>query len=370
MRFVKPDWENSILGVTASIAAHLGCPNGKPTIRELSEELGKGYRSVVFLILDGLGMHPMQRNLAKDSFLRSHLARALTSVFPSTTTNATTSFRTGLYPMEHGWFGWSLYFGDVGRCVDLFPCVDSMTGEPLGSDFTERRLPTSSFYLHTSGEREVSVVVPRYWEGNERNKFIWRDTDEMFSLIGEICSQAGKQFVYAYCDLPDGVMHRYGVSSSEAERTIASLNDGLEKLSSRLKDTLFVVTADHGQTDVSEAIEIYRDGDILPLLACKPYLEARATAFRVKEGCRERFWERFNEKYGGDFRLMETERLIGEGYFGRDRGREHAALLGDFIAVGTGDKIMRLTPRGHDFKGHHTSLSAEEMEVPLILIKT
>ena len=53
--------------------------------------------------------------------------------------------------------------------------------------------------------------------------------------------------------------------------------------------------------------------------------------------------------------------------------RENALLAelmrdGDFIAVGTTDKIFKLSPRGHAFKGHHTALTEEEMEVPLILI--
>ena len=42
--------------------------------------------------------------------------KSITSVFPPTTTAATTSMLSGLNPNEHGWLGWDLYF----KKEDLF----------------------------------------------------------------------------------------------------------------------------------------------------------------------------------------------------------------------------------------------------------
>lgn len=361
--FIKPDFNNNIVGLAATLAEYLGRPNGKPVLPALKSELGKGYRNVVFLILDGLGMHPLRTNLAEGSFLAANVKQTLTSVFPSTTTNATISFLTANYPMEHGWFGWSLYFEELGRPVDLFPCVDSWTGEPVGGEFVKRRLPVEPYYNGARGHT-VSVVVPAYWEREEKNKFVWRDPGEIFSYLEEICKNGGRQFVYAYCDQPDAVMHRHGVTSKEARQVIAELNDGLERLAPRLSDTLLIVTADHGQTDIGGAVDLYLDETLASMLACPPYLEARAAAFKVKENCRKAFCEYFLGQYGGDFALYESKTLVQEGYFGTVG--ENAKLLGDYIAVGKTDKVLRLTPRSHRFKGHHTSLTKEEMEVPLI----
>ena len=175
----------------------------------------------------------------------------------------------------------------------------------------------------------------------------------------------------AFPTLEIGVLDWYNsvirIRGRDAHAVIQALNDGIEALASTLHDTLFVITADHGQTDVKETVEIYRDDELLPLLAWPPSLEARATAFKVKKGCREEFRTRFRQKYGADFELVETETLLRENYFGGNIAA-HAALLGDFIAIGRTDKIMKLRPRGHDFLGHHTSLTREEMLVPLILI--
>ncbi len=362
---IRPDFQNSIVNLSATVAEFLGCPNDKPVLQDLSRALKSGYKNVVLLIFDGLGMYPLEQNAEACSFLRSRVARVLTSVFPSTTTNATTSIRTNTYPMQHGWFGWSLYFEELHRAVDIFRDVDSFTGDPIEQGYSSRRLPTTPFYTHASTEYKIGAVVPPFWEGEE-DRLIWNTVDEFFDHISAFCRREGKHFVYAYCTQPDSVMHEFGVTSAEARATIAALSKGVEALSSSLSDTLFLVTADHGQIDIRGNFALYEDEELLSLLECRPYLEARAAAFRVKERCREKFEALFREKYGKDFALFGSKELIRQNYFGSGN-REHETLLGDYLAVGTTDKIFRLTPRSRPYKGHHTSLT-EEMLVPLILI--
>ena len=366
-QLIRPDFKNNIVNISATLSAFLGCPNDKPVLPLLKRELEKGYKNVVLLILDGLGLHPLNINLAKDAFLRENIRQVLTSVFPSTTTNATTSLLTNKYPMEHGWFGWSLYFEELKRAVDIFPCQDSFTGEPVDRASVKDMLPVEPFYQKANSAYTVSVVAPEYCDYPCINRHVWDTLPKMFDRIGEICGQAGKQFVYAYCSEPDGTMHRFGVSSPEAKQVIGELNDGVENLCAELKDTLFIVTADHGQIDVGGYVNLYEDTELTAMLEWPQFLEARAAAFKVKKECREKFAEDFNRKYGADFALLEVEKLIRENYFGGNFKGEHAKRLGDFIAVGITDKIFRLTPLAHAHKGHHTSLT-EEMEVPLILI--
>ncbi len=366
MRFIKPDFQNSIVNLSATLAEHLGCENDKPILPALAAELDRGYKNVVLLILDGLGMEPIRKNLSDDSFLRRHIRQTLTSVFPSTTTNATTSLLTDRYPMEHGWFGWSLYFEELGRTVNLFPETDSATGEPIEKGFVRRRLPVEPFYLRAAERFTASSVVPDFWDSSDKNKYVWHDFGELSEHVANLCRGGGEQFVYAYFTEPDSVMHRYGVSSEEARRTIGALNDGVEALFGELSDTLLIVTADHGQVDIGGCIELYRDEEIVSLLDRPLSLEARATAFGVKEGKEEEFCKRFLRKYGEDFALCKTEDLIRENYFGGGRATEHARFLGDYIAIARTDKIMKLGALGHDYKGHHASLT-EEMLVPLIV---
>ena len=125
-------------------------------------------------------------------------------------------------------------------------------------------------------------------------------------------------------------MHDYGVSSPEAKKIIESISQNLMALYENVEDTLFIITADHGQVDITDYVSLYEDEVLMNMLEIYPFLEARAPAFLV----------------------------IGD----------KAGLLGDYIAVGTyTHKQALLTPVSTKFKGHHTSLT-EEMEVPLILL--
>ena len=366
-QFIKPDFNNNIINISATIAQFLGCPNDKPVLPVLAKELHKGYKNIVFLILDGLGIHPIQQNLSDDCFLKRNIKQVLTSVFPSTTTNATTTFLTNQYPMEHGWFGWSLYFEELKKAVDIYLESDSFTGEPIEKGYVMKALPIVPYYKKAQSDYTTNVVVPAYWNNDDDNRYTWKSVDEIFSYIQTACEKDGKQFIYAYCDQPDATMHRYGVTSEEAHQMIQKLNDQIEALSAKLSDTLFVITADHGQIDIDGYIDIYQDKELTAMLEWPQFLEARATAFKVKKEFRQAFVELFRQKYGKDFELFKVEDLIRDNYFGGNLNNEHAKLLGDYIAIGTTNKIMRLTPFSHDFKGHHTSLTAE-MQVPLILV--
>ncbi len=363
--FIKPDFSNNIINITSTLAEFLGCPNEKPTLPLLAAELKKGYKNVVFLIFDGLGSHPIEVNLAKDAFLRRNIRQTLTSTFPSTTTNATTSLLSNLTPMEHGWFGWCLYLEELKRVVNLFPETDAATGEPIQKGYVKSLLPFKPFYQEARTDYTTSVVVPHYWDNDDQNRYVWQTHDELFAYIEKICGNAGKQFVYAYCDEPDATMHRFGVHSAEAKAVIGGLNAKTEAMFENLSDTLLIVTADHGQVDVTDYIYLYRDEELLSLLSAPPYMESRATAFRVKADCRPQFEEMFRKKYGADYELYESGELVRENYFGGSG--EHATLLGDYIAVGKTNRIFLLHERAHVHKGHHASLT-EEMLVPLTLI--
>lgn len=133
-----------------------------------------------------------------------------------------------------------------------------------------------------------------------------------------------------------------------------------------MKDTLLIVSADHGQVDIAGYVNLYEDERLMNLLEIYPFMEARASAFLVKEGRGQEFERYFQSRYGEDFVLFRCTELVEKGYFG-NRGKK-ADLLGDYLAVGTGThKQALLTLNSTRFKGHHTSLT-EEMEVPLILL--
>ena len=137
-------------------------------------------------------------------------------------------------------------------------------------------------------------------------------------------------------------------------------------MQSELNNTLLIITADHGQIDIADYVEFYKDEELNGMLKCPPFLDARTPAFIVKPGMHKKFEIKFKQKYGKDFKLFKSQDLIKKGYFG-NQGK-YGYLLGDYIAVGTyTHKQFLMFEKSHRFKGHHTSLT-EEMLVPLIMI--
>ncbi len=364
--FIKPNWQKSNLNISATLAQFLGAPNTNETLPILKEELSKSYKNVVFICLDGLGINPININLEEDSFLRRNIRQTLTSTFPSTTTNATTSLTCNKLPLEHGWFGWSMHFDEIKQNIDIYLHKNSQTGEKV--DYTYPIADNSDCYFdHTNTDYEINPVLPIFVQTHsEEKKIIIENEFDLCDEIRNVCNKPGKQFVYAYLPEPDATMHEYGVSSHQAKELINCINNEIEKLAQDLTNTLIIITADHGQIDVEGYVEFYKDKEMNGLLECPPYLDARTPAFKVKKGQEKLFEHLFEKKYGEDFELFKTSDLISQGYFG-DKGN-FGHLLGDYIAIGTfTHKLFLYDEHMPRFKGHHTSLT-EEMEVPLIMI--
>ena len=129
------------------------------------------------------------------------------------------------------------------------------------------------------------------------------------------------------------------------------------------------MTEDHGQVDVEGYVELYKNDKLLSMLETPPYLEPRATAFKVKEGLKEDFVKLFNDCYGNDFELHSSKELVDAGYFGGKYEDKFASLLGDYIAICKTHKQFVIYEKSPRFKGHHCSLT-EEVFVPLIVISS
>lgn len=369
MRFIKPDFTHSILNISATLAEFLGAPNDNATLDVLKRELDKNYKNVVYMCFDGMGVNPLRVNLPATDFLHKNTVAVLTSTFPSTTTNATTSLCLNKLPLEHGWFGWSLYFDDVKRNIDIYLGKDSQTG-----DVVDYKYPIADdgdcYFYHGNGKYRINTVFPSYVNCRDEGNVIITEWSDIFAEVKRLCAQDGNNFIYAYCPQPDGTMHQYGVTSDVTRNLLQQISQNLHQLQGETHDTLFIVSADHGQIDVGGVVEFYKDAELNDMLLSPPFLDSRTPAFRVKKGCKTRFAQLFRQRYGKDFVLYRTADLLKRGYFG-DRGA-YGYLLGDFIAIGTGtNKIFMgsLRPDKMEYKGHHASLTLE-MQVPLILFNS
>lgn len=256
---------------------------------------------------------------------------------------------------------------EINQNIDLYTHKNSITGEHV--DYVYPIDSGKDYYFYNvNSDYEINTIFMPYCYAKDKNNYVINNEFDLSNAIMEIVSKQGKQFVYAYLDDPDKTMHDYGVSSKQAKERIESINNEIGKLAKVCKDTLFIITADHGQVDVSGYIEFYKDKELNNMLECVPYLDSRSPAFKVKKGKEKEFEQKFIEKYSEDFVLFKSQDLIDKGYFGNfgDKGY----LLGDYIAIGTYTNKQFLYAEGKTrFLGHHTSLT-KEMEVPMILISS
>ena len=70
-------------------------------------------------------------NISTNGIFAKNKIDKITSVYPSTTTAAMTTYYSGKPPIETGWIAWSQYFKEYGRNINLLPERDSYTDEKL-----------------------------------------------------------------------------------------------------------------------------------------------------------------------------------------------------------------------------------------------
>ncbi len=365
--FYYPDYRgNNILNITASLASFLNCPNGNPTVPELDSELNKGYKNVVFVVFDALGTHPLSVNSPKGYFSK-HIVKEMTTVFPSTTACASATLLSGLYPSQHGRFGWCMYLAEMGGRVDILVGRKS-EDHSVTYDMAKIRemFPLKPFYENAKTDYRITSLLPDIIFDGKENTRQCENTDQLFSDLYDICKKGGKNFVYAHCPEPDRQFHRYGVTDVHAQEKVAEIERRTEEFVRSFPDTLMIVTADHGQTDIAGYVPMYRDEKLMSMLDAPLSIEPKAVSLTPKKNMEDAFIAYFNQTYGEDFVLMAVKDLVAMGVFGPPD--EKLRYLGKYLAVGTFTHKMALMHCMTDcFPGQHTSLT-EEMLVPLILL--
>ncbi len=369
---VFPDFQNSIVNLACTFVQFLGQKPQHTILPKLAEKLKPDYENIVYLVIDGMGARILEKNLPTESFFRRHQIQTVTSVFPSTTTSATTSLISGLVPAEHGWFAWALNFN--GEVVELFRNRNFYTKEFLANpNFVQNKLPYPNLWDNQTTSRAIYTLFPQIsYKNSAPHQLEYNSLGQMFRKLHKICSQPAEKFIYAYYPDFDSTMHRYGTTARQAKKLLQKLEHKIEKLAKRHPKTLFVITADHGQTDIHGYTYIYQDTEIQNCLAHPIAWDSRATSFKIKPDCHERFQKAF-QKYTQDYTLLTAEEAIQKGMFGKFQLRpDLRQYLGDYIAVGkdTGNLMVLKDPQKRPLnRGSHSGMTADEMYVPVIVIQ-
>lgn len=374
MSLIFPNFRRSILNLSCSFAKFLGVDTDYDVLDMVYDQL-LGRDKIVFICVDGFGSEILDR-LGSETlddgsdvagFMKDHKVRDLTSVFPSTTTNATTVLASADSPIQNGWLAWCVYFKEINKHVELFRGKDYYTTEDILPNFVWDTLGYTPYYNKAKSEYTINTVFPRYLTNiMSENNYTFNTTDEQYDWIDNALSKEGKQFVYSYNSTPDDIFHDEGTYGVKSKQVISKINSRLKQLAEKHPEALIVVTADHGHIDVSGYIKIYEDKEFLSFLEQLPFGEPRAMFVNVKKDKFDQFIKYVNKNFDESISIFSREDLISNGIFGK--GYKYSHLIGEYVLTINDNRIFLFSEKTPLFKGQHTGLSREEMLVPLIII--
>lgn len=327
-----------------------------------------GARQVVLLVLDGLGWEQLQARRHLAPTLASAVGGPITSVAPTTTATALTSITTGTPPAVHGVAGYRVHVGD-GAVMNV------LRWETEAGDARDAVLP-EEFQLQPAflGRGHTAVIRAEFLKTGFTRACLrdarlrgWRMPSTLVVEVAEHL-RAGEPFVYAYYDGVDRVAHQFGMGEHydaelrAADRLVADLASALPA------GGVLLVTADHGQVDVGQAV-VSLDLD----LAAETVLlsgEGRFRWLHARPGGVDALAAGARELYGDRAWVHTREELEEAGWFGGRLSRAGAARVGD-VALVPFEPIAFLDPGDTGevtLVSRHGSLTPAEAYVPLVAL--
>ena len=361
------DYDNCITNLTSSIQKYYGLKPNFKTNTLIDQKLQeKEYQNVIIFVFDALGDTIIKKNTSTNHYLQKHQIGTMHSTFPPTTANCTTAFITGENPITTGWLGWSSYYKDLNMAVDNYPNCDALTKEKIiGDNIANRKIPTKELGKIIEEATNKEVKYYSFWPPFKENGC--RSLRDFARKIIKLCNQEGKKYIYAYWDEPDKSMHQEGTSTNHIKKIINDIGKILKHIEKKTKNTIGIVSADHGQVDVVP-IALYTYYDILNCLYAPFTCDSRTAFFFVKDNKKEEFVSLFNQYFSDFYDLYTKDEIINNHIFGY--GLENPLfkdLIGDYVAIAKDKYYFVQSPDGHNFKGHHAGGLVDEYTIPIIV---
>ena len=181
-QMILPDYNNNIVNLMSSIRKYFDLDYEENTLDIVDTLLKKNNpKNVVVILYDGMGSRLVKRNLDSNSFLNKNMISELSTVVPSTTTAATTSVLTGLYPNSHGYLGWDMYYEKEDKVVTMFTNnIKDTDIKAFDYNIAKKYFPyeTITDSINKNGKYYSNIVSPFGGDIYSENNI-----DEMFTKI-------------------------------------------------------------------------------------------------------------------------------------------------------------------------------------------
>lgn len=358
-------YDESILSYVASIRRYFGLSSSYEPNQNFSELIrSKKPKKIFLMLVDGMGANLINKKLPENSFLRKNMVYKTTTVFPSTTTAATTSIRNGKAPSENAWLGWTQYVKEVNDTIIPFYGVGYYNDIDYGKNIMYKVAPVTFMEDELN---KVGINARRLFPTFEEDGC--EDFDTMCNRLSDYSNNDEYEFIYAYWDKYDTYMHEYGPSSKICDSYLEHINYQIENLANNLNDdTMLVVIADHGQVDVKEVYNLY-GSKFQKYLSRKPALESRAMALYVNEGMEDEFEKEFKNEFEDRYILLTHKQVLDLKLFGdRPNHPRFEEFIGDFVAIAKANSVLvyQEEPK-RQMLGQHAGMCEDEMMIPVIV---
>jgi len=384
-----PDYDGaSIVNLMRSIERALDAGPGDataayPELTALPAQTLSGARNIVLLVIDGLGYDYLTAAGA-DSALRRRLKARMTSVFPSTTATAVTSFLTGVGPQQHALTGWNMWLRELGCLATTLRFRPRHGGEPLSkagiapsSVFTVEpmfdRIAASAYVLSPAEIVDSDYNVAHCGSALRRP---YKEVPEMFSAAADILrSGSERKFIHAYTSELDAAAHTFGSASPELQQKFRQIDAAFARFLEEIAgtDTAVIAAADHGFIDSPKAarIELEDHPELAQTLMLPLCGERRVAYCYVWPGQEAAFEHYVQTRLAHCASLYRSRDLIAQGWFGLGPANPRLAeRIGEYTLVMKDDYTIKdwiPGERRHLTLGVHGGVSAAEMHVPLIV---
>lgn len=399
----------SIRNIPASILQNfeVEIPNTTPLLPEIEEYLlPQQYDDIALLLIDGLGydwlleyLAAERRNDSAPTFWSKTMAQArispITSISPSTTAAALTTFWTGAVPAAHGILGYELWLKEYGILSNMILHGPAAAYGSIGSLYSagmdvETFLPVPTIGPALMNQDVVVRSMQHYSIVNSglsslldegARRLPYKTTSDMFcnyeqALANDEPSQ--KSYTWMYYPAHDSLSHTYGAADPRVHHDFAALGYLLHTFLQRRQNQtarkrLLLITADHGHlvTPKDPKYDLANTPDIQTYLAMNPSGDNRLPYLYVKPGHEQDLVNAIRKHWApSEFALLKSEDALKGGLFGE---APHYARtpdrIGDYLLIPQGTSYLWWSGRPNPLLGRHGGLSRTEMVVPLIAVE-
>ena len=354
--------------------AGLGDAEVPDAARTAIEQGVPALRSLVIVVVDGLGSANLRARAGHAPTLQSLPTRRITTVTPTTTAAALTSLTTGRLPGEHGLAGYRIMhpqLGLVSPLRDWDGISDPRTwqlAEPLFGHAAGLGVRAFAFGrpLHAGSGLTRAILAGAEFVGGDSIE------DRLRSAKRQLAT-GDPTLAYVYVDELDRAGHSNGWQSDAWVRRLEQFDAALGDFLTGLPEgTGVVVTADHGMVDISREQQVVFDlsepefADVVAVGG-----EPRFRGFYLREGADPRaFAERLEAIEGKRAWVTTRDDAFAAGLFGSTVVPGVERRVGDVLIAARGQIAYYTTdddPQSFDMVGQHGSWTDEERGIPLAL---